>query len=202
MNILEPTTGLDCALSNEVMSAIKNLSMQNRTVIFAIHQPSPDSFELFDMLILLTVGKLIYIGPCSNAVQYFTQSPFKFDYKAGVNPAEFVVAVAGSFVKSSEGKYVSGEELRDYFKSQNESVNSELKNGVSFPISKEKIEFPNSFYVQVMILFSRYGTVYFRNINSILIVVVRFDIFFAYLFCILDPSSYLFSSEQSVSRKI
>ena len=38
----EPTTGLDSSTSLEVMSAIRIVANQNRTVICTIHQPSWD----------------------------------------------------------------------------------------------------------------------------------------------------------------
>ena len=52
----EPTTGLDSAISFEVMAAVRNLANQNRTVISTIHQPATMTFLLFDKVILLGEG--------------------------------------------------------------------------------------------------------------------------------------------------
>jgi len=111
----EPTTGLDSSISLEVMSAVRNLANQNRTVICTIHQPSTETFALFDTLLLLAAGKIIYFGPTSDMVKYFTNSPFQFNYDEGSNPADFVVAVAGSFTNASDGRKISGAELVNYF---------------------------------------------------------------------------------------
>jgi ABC-type multidrug transport system ATPase subunit len=52
----EPTTGLDSAISYEVMAAVRNLANQNRTILSTIHQPSMQTFELFDKLLLMAKG--------------------------------------------------------------------------------------------------------------------------------------------------
>ena len=107
----EPTTGLDSSIAYEVMAAVRNLANQNRTVICTIHQPSPQTYLLFDKLLLLAEGRVIYYGPARDVVNYFATSPYQFFYKPGSNPADFVIAVAGSFVFSSSGQRVSGGEL-------------------------------------------------------------------------------------------
>ena len=113
----EPTTGLDSTISLEVMAAVRNLANQNRTVICTIHSPSPPTFALFDSLLLLAKGRTIYFGPVDEAVPYFTQSPFEFHFKPNSNPADFVVAVAGSFLQGKGDRHVSGDELADYYSS-------------------------------------------------------------------------------------
>lgn len=111
----EPTTGLDSSISLEVMSAVRNLANQNRTVICTIHQPSAQTFELFDTLLLLARGKVIYFGPVRDCVEYFMSSPYQFHYRPNSNPADYVVAVGGSFIPAVDGKHISGEELADYY---------------------------------------------------------------------------------------
>jgi ABC-type multidrug transport system ATPase subunit len=97
------------------MSAVRNLANQNRTIIATIHQPSPQTYLLFDKLLLLAEGRVIYfgiwellllstnsnvvflfnLGPSRDIVSYFVTSPYQFYYKPGSNPADFVIAVAG-----------------------------------------------------------------------------------------------------------
>eukprot|EP01035_Chromulina_nebulosa_P017867 gene17867-23483_t len=111
----EPTTGLDSSISYEVMAAVRNLSNQNRTVICTIHQPSPPTYMLFDKLMLLAQGRVIYFGPARDVVNYFVMSPYHFKYVDGSNPADFVIAVAGSFLQASDGKHITGNELANYY---------------------------------------------------------------------------------------
>ena len=70
--------GLDSATSDEVVGSVRRLCDQNRTVILSIHQPSPATFESFDLLLLLSAGRVCYFGPAGKAVKFFTESPFKF----------------------------------------------------------------------------------------------------------------------------
>lgn len=111
----EPTTGLDSSISLEVMSAVRNLADQNRTVICTIHQPSIATFNLFDKLLLLAKGRIIYFGSVSKVTDYFTNSVFQFNFKTNSNPADFVVAIAGGFVPDNQGNQVSGDQLADYY---------------------------------------------------------------------------------------
>jgi ABC-type multidrug transport system ATPase subunit len=112
----EPTTGLDSSISLEVMSAVRNLANQNRTVICTIHQPSHQTFDLFDTLLLLAKGRVIYFGPVNEAIDYFQNiSSFHFHYRPGTNPADYVIAVGGSFIPASDGRHVTGDELANFY---------------------------------------------------------------------------------------
>lgn len=111
----EPTTGLDSSIAYEVMAAVRNLANQNRTVICTIHQPSPMTYFLFDKLLLLAEGRVIYFGPARDVVNYFATSPYQFKYVRGTNPADYVISVAGSFTPSSAGKVITGGELATYY---------------------------------------------------------------------------------------
>jgi ABC-type multidrug transport system ATPase subunit len=44
----EPTTGLDSSTALEVMMVMRELTNRGRTTIATIHQPSTDTFNLFD----------------------------------------------------------------------------------------------------------------------------------------------------------
>jgi ABC-type multidrug transport system ATPase subunit len=111
----EPTTGLDSSISYEVMAAVRNLANQNRTVICTIHQPSPITYFLFDKLLLMAEGRVIYFGPARDVVNYFVTSPYQFHYVRGTNPADFVISVGGSFTPAGNGKHISGGDLANYY---------------------------------------------------------------------------------------
>ena len=54
------------------MTAVKELTTHNRTAISTIHQPSPEVFALFDKLVLLSAGRLIFFGNANDAPKMFT----------------------------------------------------------------------------------------------------------------------------------
>ena len=111
----EPTTGLDSAMSLEVIAAVRNLANQNRTVICTIHSPSLETGSLFDKLLLMSAGRVIYFGPAMDVAAFFSSSPYRFYCSPGTNPFDFAVAVAGSFVLARGDKKIPGSDLADYY---------------------------------------------------------------------------------------
>ncbi|CAI7570960.1 unnamed protein product [Penicillium glandicola] len=91
----EPTSGLDSTASFEVMSYAKQLARANNLLIIAsIHQPSTNTFQLFDKLLLLSAGKTCYFGPISAVESYF--SGIGYPIPAYTNPAEFILDIVNS----------------------------------------------------------------------------------------------------------
>ena len=55
-----------------------------------IHQPSYEIFEMFDGLLLMIEGGIVYQGPANKAVHYF-DSEFGLRCPSLMNPADFLV---------------------------------------------------------------------------------------------------------------
>lgn len=72
----EPTSGLDSASAFHVVSTLRNLARDGRTVLCSIHQPSSEVFELFDDLCLLSGGKQVFFGPLAGAQEFFANAGF------------------------------------------------------------------------------------------------------------------------------
>ena len=69
----EPTSGLDAYNAYNVVESLVSLAKDyNRTVVFTIHQPRSNIVSLFDQLVLLAAGKLVYSGEFSKCQDYFT----------------------------------------------------------------------------------------------------------------------------------
>ena len=66
----EPTSGLDSFTAYEVISAVKSLSTVGLTVLSTIHAPSTSVFYLFDRLLVLLDGRMVYAGDVSSASIY------------------------------------------------------------------------------------------------------------------------------------
>lgn len=79
----EPTSGLDSFTSNEVMTVVQGLAADGVTIVATIHSPTAYSFSLFDSLMMLVRGRVVYFGPTGNAcIDYLkgisnTQQPTK-----------------------------------------------------------------------------------------------------------------------------
>ncbi|CAK9199019.1 unnamed protein product [Sphagnum troendelagicum] len=72
----EPTSGLDSASAFFVITTLKNLARDGRTVIASIHQPCSEVFDLFDDLFLLSHGQTIFFGEAAAANEHFSASGF------------------------------------------------------------------------------------------------------------------------------
>ncbi|BBN19617.1 ATP-binding cassette, subfamily G (WHITE), member 2 [Marchantia polymorpha subsp. ruderalis] len=72
----EPTSGLDSASSFHVVSTLRNLAHDGRTVLCSIHQPSSQVFQLFDILCLLSGGKQIYFGDLPGSLTFFKEAGY------------------------------------------------------------------------------------------------------------------------------
>lgn len=68
----EPTSGLDSAAAYHVMASVRRLTEGCRTIVTVIHQPSSETFELFDKLCLLASGDTVYFGDALRAEDMFT----------------------------------------------------------------------------------------------------------------------------------
>lgn len=87
----EPTTGLDSFTATSVMETLKELASQGRTIVQTIHQPNSDIFEMFDRLMLLARGKIIYFNEARLAVDYFAGINYRCPELS--NPADYFMGI-------------------------------------------------------------------------------------------------------------
>lgn len=72
----EPTSGLDAHQANAVMAALKKLAQAKRTIVAVIHQPRSSIFAMLDVLVLISEGRTIYLGPAKDASRHFATQGF------------------------------------------------------------------------------------------------------------------------------
>ncbi|KAJ3086461.1 ATP-binding cassette sub- G member 1 [Quaeritorhiza haematococci] len=94
----EPTSGLDTFTAYSVVKILKDLAHTGRTVVATIHQPSSDVFHMFDDLLVLAEGRIIYMGPTANIIDYF--SKVGYQCPQFTNPADFLFM---SILNNEEG---------------------------------------------------------------------------------------------------
>eukprot|EP00892_Ulva_mutabilis_P010291 jgi/Ulvmu1/7634/UM038_0061.1 len=70
----EPTSGLDSASAFFCIKALKVLANQSRTIIMSIHQPSAEVFDVFDRLLLLSQGQMVFFGEAARAGQFYSDA--------------------------------------------------------------------------------------------------------------------------------
>eukprot|EP00877_Chromochloris_zofingiensis_P004326 jgi/Chrzof1/13895/Cz08g16130.t1 len=90
----EPTSGLDSFTSNEVMTVVKALVSDGVTIVATIHSPTAYAFNLFDKLMMLVKGRVVYFGAQGKpALEYVrTQCPQIKEQSSGYgSDAEWLV---------------------------------------------------------------------------------------------------------------
>lgn len=74
----EISTGLDSAATFDIVQTLQSMAQTfKKTIVIALLQPPPDVFELFDNVILLNEGKVLYQGPRTEVIQYFDNLGFQ-----------------------------------------------------------------------------------------------------------------------------
>ena len=84
----EPTSGLDAYTAYSVCKTLKDLALAGRTVVATIHQPSSDVFHMFDNLLLLADGHIMFQDKAAGAIDYFGQRGFPCPRHT--NPADHI----------------------------------------------------------------------------------------------------------------
>lgn len=69
-----------------------------------IHQPSNDIFELFDRLLLMVEGKVIYQGSAAQAEKYFADN-FKLECPNFMNPADYFMSIMHHEALANRNRY-------------------------------------------------------------------------------------------------
>ncbi|RZC92754.1 hypothetical protein C5167_007814 [Papaver somniferum] len=119
----EISTGLDSSTTFQIIKFMKQLvHVMNVTMVISLLQPAPETFELFDDIILLSEGEIVYHGPRENILEFFEFMGFKCPERKGV--ADFLQEVTSKkdqeqywYNKNETYRYISVSEFVQSFKS-------------------------------------------------------------------------------------
>ncbi|KAJ3026927.1 UNVERIFIED_CONTAM: ATP-binding cassette sub- G member 1 [Siphonaria sp. JEL0065] len=181
----EPTSGLDTFTAFSVIQSLRTIAHEDaRTVVATIHQPSSEIFHLFDDLLLLADGRIMYQGPAHDAIDYFrrlgypcpkTSNPADFFFYHIVNNEDELSLVPLEDTISAEDiivKRVEGESNRDRIERllglwPSSEAHNAITRAVNAPctagIAEESKRTMAAFGTQVGYLFSRESKNSFRN---------------------------------------
>jgi ABC-type multidrug transport system ATPase subunit len=88
----EISTGLDSATTYQIIKYLRHSTHAlDGTTIVSLLQPAPETYELFDDVILIAEGQIVYQGPHESAVEFFASMGFKCP--ARKNVADFLQEV-------------------------------------------------------------------------------------------------------------
>ncbi|ETI35815.1 hypothetical protein F443_17912, partial [Phytophthora nicotianae P1569] len=73
----EISTGLDSAATFDIINTQRSVATKlNKTVVIALLQPAPEVFDLFDDVLILNEGEVMYHGPREEVESYFASMGF------------------------------------------------------------------------------------------------------------------------------
>ncbi|CAN1252375.1 Pleiotropic drug resistance protein 2 [Linum perenne] len=74
----EISTGLDSSTTYNIINFLKQIAhIMGETIVVSLLQPSPETFNLFDDIILLAESQIVYRGPKSQILQFFQSQGFE-----------------------------------------------------------------------------------------------------------------------------
>jgi hypothetical protein len=83
------STGLDAATTFDIIRSIKTfVTYTHSSAVISLLQPAPEVFALFDDLVLLSQGQLIYHGPVEEVLEYFEK--LGYECPGHVDVADFL----------------------------------------------------------------------------------------------------------------
>ncbi len=84
----EPTSGLDSFIATTVADKARELAkVDNKAVLLTIHQPRVRILNLFDKIILMSQGQMVFFGSVPEALDHFKKLGFECPQME--NPADF-----------------------------------------------------------------------------------------------------------------
>ncbi|PKI71011.1 hypothetical protein CRG98_008592, partial [Punica granatum] len=138
----EISTGLDSSTTFQIVKCLQQVAqLTDATILMSLLQPAPETFDLFDDIILLSEGQIVYQGPREHVVEFFERCGFQCPERKGT--ADFLQEVTSK--KDQEQywadrtrpyKYVPVSEFAARFKQFH--VGMRLDNELSIPFDKSR----------------------------------------------------------------
>ncbi|KAK2998041.1 hypothetical protein RJ639_026150 [Escallonia herrerae] len=88
----EISSGLDSSTTDQIVTCLQQLAhFTDATILVSLLQPAPETFDLFDDIILMGEGKIVYQGPRIHVLEFFESSGFRCPERKGI--ADFLQEV-------------------------------------------------------------------------------------------------------------
>lgn len=138
----EISTGLDSSTTYQIVKCLQQIvHLTEATIFMSLLQPAPETFELFDDIILLSEGQIVYQGPREHVIEFFESCGFRCPERKGT--ADFLQEVTSRkdqeqywADRSRPYRYISVSEFAKRFNRFH--VGLRLENELSVPYDKSR----------------------------------------------------------------
>ncbi|KAK8989797.1 hypothetical protein V6N11_064213 [Hibiscus sabdariffa] len=139
----EISTGLDSSTTYQIVKCLQQIvHLTEGTILMSLLQPAPETFDLFDDIILLSEGQIVYQGPREHVVDFFESCGFKCPERKGT--ADFLQEVTSKkdqeqywADKKKPYRYITVPEFANRFKRFH--VGMQLESELAVPFDKSKV---------------------------------------------------------------
>ncbi|KAF5938926.1 hypothetical protein HYC85_023185 [Camellia sinensis] len=193
----EISTGLDSSTTHQIIKYLRYATHAlDETTVVSLLQPDPETYELFDDIILLSEGQIVYQGPREAALEFFTHMGFQCPDRKNV--ADFLQEVLSEkdqeqyWFLDSHYQYIPVARFAEAF--QSFCVGSALSQDLAVPYDRrynhpaalststygvKRTELLKISFSWQMLLMKRNSFVYiFKFVQLLLIVVIMMTVFF------------------------
>ncbi|XP_078703250.1 protein white-like [Branchiostoma floridae x Branchiostoma belcheri] len=118
----EPTSGLDAFMAESVVNTLQGVAAQGRTILCTIHQPSSETYALFDQVLIMAEGRVAYMGPTSEVIDFF--GSVGYACPPAFNPADFFIQTLAIRPGKEEKSRDRVEKICDQFQEVRENKDS------------------------------------------------------------------------------
>jgi ABC-type multidrug transport system ATPase subunit len=88
----EISTGLDSSTTFQIVNSLRqSIHILSGTAVISLLQPSPETYNLFDDILLLSDGQMVYQGSREDVLEFFESMGFRCSERKGV--ADFLQEV-------------------------------------------------------------------------------------------------------------
>lgn len=138
----EISTGLDSSTTFSIVRSLRRFTHEmSATTLISLLQPAPETFNLFDDVLLLSEGQVVYHGPINHVVEFFEHCGFKCPERKGI--ADFLQEVTSRkdqeqywSDKRKPYRYVPVKLFAEEF--QNFHIGMRMHDELAVPYPKEK----------------------------------------------------------------
>lgn len=138
----EISTGLDSSTTYQIVKCLQQIvHLTEATILISLLQPAPETFDLFDDILLLSEGQIVYQGPRDHIVEFFESCGFKCPERKGT--ADFLQEVTSKkdqeqywAERSKPYRYITVTEFATKFKRFH--VGMRLDNELAVPFDKSR----------------------------------------------------------------
>ncbi|KAI4329206.1 hypothetical protein L6164_021496 [Bauhinia variegata] len=88
----EISTGLDSSTTYQIVKCLQQIvHLSEGTILMSLLQPAPETYDLFDDIILISEGQIVYQGPRERILEFFNSCGFRCPERKGT--ADFLQEV-------------------------------------------------------------------------------------------------------------